>query len=59
MHFEMKSILALVAASAAVCVCVVAAEREPDLRIYKSFFRGNGGASAADEQERSFHFTNR
>ena len=45
----MKSFLALVVAFA---VCVVA-EREPDLRIYKSFFRGNGGASAADEQARA------
>ena len=45
----MKSFLALVVAFA---VCVVA-EREPDLRIYKSFFRGNGGASTADEQARA------
>ena len=53
MQFQMKSVLALVAAFAAVFVCVVA-EREPDLRVYKSFYRGDGGASSADEQARDF-----
>ena len=42
----MKQIIALVAVVA--CgVCL--AEREPDLRVYKSFYRGGGGASAKQD----------
>ena len=49
--FQMKFILALVAAFAAIGIAV--AEREPDLRIYKSFYRGEDvGASITDEQTR-------
>ena len=46
----MKQIIALLAV-AACGVCL--AEREPDLRVYKSFYRGGGGASAVDEQDGS------
>ena len=47
----MKSLLALVVAVAAVSQCAASADErgEPDLRIYKSFYRGGRGAAASSE----------
>ena len=46
----MRSHLALVVAFAAVSQCVASSDErgEPDLRIYKSFYRGGGAAASED-----------
>ena len=49
--FQMKSLLALVVAVAAVSQCAASSDErgEPDLRIYKSFYRGGRGAAASED----------